>query len=209
MGMYKEDYCPDPFEDLEDLEDFYKKKETQLDKITGVAEYINTRATSFGTMYSLKVNGTNYSLGKTDPTAKFQIVKGDAVEFTAEQNAKGYWDIKGPVKKLGGEAASASRPAAAAAVAASASYRAVDDNKQKTISRQAARNTAVQFMTLLQSVGALPAAKTKGGNFDLLRETLDKLTDEFYNDSLNPQPVSSAPSTGAETAAAGDGEWTE
>lgn len=201
-----------PFDDLEDL-DYYEtpqgEKETQLDKITGVAEYINTRATSFGTMYSLKVNGTNYSLGKTDPTAKFQIVKGDAVEFTAEQNAKGYWDIKGPVKKLTG-AVGVERPAAAAAVAASNSYRAADDNKQKTISRQAARNTAVQFMTLLHNAGALPVAKAggKGGNFDLLRETLDKLTDEFYNDSLDPKSAAAAPS-GAIAAAESDGEWTE
>lgn len=198
------------FDDLEQLEDL-RKKEKHLEKITGVAEYINTRATSFGTMFSLKVNGTNYSLGKTDPSAKFGVQKGDAVEFAAEQNAKGYWDIKGPVKVLKQEASSAQRPAAAAAVAQAANYRQADDNKQKVISRQAARNSAIEFLQLAHAAGVLPASpKTKGQGFDLLREQLDKITDEFYNDSLNPQPYGgTVANSGDELAAAGDGEWTE
>jgi hypothetical protein len=58
----------------------------------------------------------------------------------------------------------------------------------------------------------LPLAKTKGANFDLLRDHLDKLTDEFYNDSLNPKPYDATPiaaKSGDELAAAGDSKWKE
>jgi hypothetical protein len=203
------------FSDLEDLEDFYKKKptkENQLEKITGVAEYINSRATSFGNMYALKVNGTNYSTGKDNPSTKYGIEKGDTVTFSAEQNAKGYWDIKGPVKKQEPAAPVVESGSPAGVVRTAVVARQTEDIKQRTISRQAARNTAVEFLQLAQAAGVLPLAKTKGANFDLLRDHLDKLTDEFYNDSLNPKPYDATPiaaKSGDELAAAGDSKWKE
>jgi len=66
-----------------------------MTKVTGVVEY-QPRANKYG-FYSLRVNGTYYSCGKTDPG----INKGQSVAFDAEQNEKGYWDIKGDVTTSG------------------------------------------------------------------------------------------------------------
>jgi hypothetical protein len=185
-----------------------------LNNITGVIEYLDAKEGQWGTMFSIKVNGTRYSLGKLDPTAKFGVVKGDVVRFSAAQNAKGYWDVKGPITKVAEAEPQVVRasPSAAAVGGVAATYRAAEDNKQKVISRQAARNSAIQFLQLAQAAGVLPAApKTKGQGFDLLRDLLDKITDEFYNDSLNPKAYTEvAPEAQAAPAAApADDDWGE
>jgi hypothetical protein len=201
MGLYREEYCPSPFDDKDEPQE----KRTNMQSIQGRADYLNSRVTSFGTMYNIKLGGVEYSTGKDDPAAKYGIAQGDIVSFSAEQNAKGYWNIKGPVTKQSAQAASA----APAAVGGGRSYADSNDAKQRSITRQASRNTAVAFLKLAQEAGVLPAAKNKGAGFDVLREMLDKITDEFYNDSLNPQAFEGSAEGGATAAAKSDGEWQE
>lgn len=177
-----------------------------METITGTIAFLNSRPTAFGTMYELKINGTGYSTGKDNPAQKFGVAAGDNVSFSAEQNAKGYWNIKGPVTKV----TTAPVAAAPSALAPAARTNGKSDDVQKSITRQASRNAAIAFLNVAQTAGALPSAKTKGAGFDLLRDILDRLTDEFYNDSLNPTPYDAAPqTTGAATAAATDNDWTE
>lgn len=59
--------------------------------ITGILEKITENPTQFGVMYSIKVGGKNYGLGKTKPAAS----EGQTVSFTASKNDRGYFQAEG------------------------------------------------------------------------------------------------------------------
>jgi hypothetical protein len=54
------------------------------------------------------------------------------------------------------------------------------DTRQDTISRQAAMNTAIQFMQLLQAAGHLPSATAKGKGQESLELMLKQYSKDFY-----------------------------
>lgn len=68
----------------------------EVTKVTGVAQYVDVSDKTFGRnnnhRHSIKVDGTQYScfLAQTKPLAE----QGAEVQFDAEKNKNGYWDLK-------------------------------------------------------------------------------------------------------------------
>lgn len=118
--------------------------------VSGIVQSIDTRETKFGTMYSAKVNGTSYGVGKYPPKCK----AGDNVTFNVTYNGQyANMDVKSLQVVSGGPAA----PVAAAGAPARSNY---EDPKQTTIAKQSALNSAVAFLQVLQAADALPVSKT-------------------------------------------------
>lgn len=144
-------------------------------------------------MYTLVVNGTKYGLGKQPNTSKV----GDVVKFEAVANGK-YWNIDGPVTKTDTaspkvlEAEKAANPA--------------PSKNQDVISRQAASNTAIAYMTLLASQNALPVPAKKADAFEALKVMMVDLREEFLDYAVNgpKKPDRAAPTDAAPAPA---GEW--
>ena len=145
------------------------------DTISGVIQQIKTKQTKIGTMYDIQVNGDFWGVGKYAPKAK----EGDYVTFTPEYNGNFKNVERGTLK------VSANKPANTGNAQASSNVRAASnsfDARQDAISRQAASNTAIAWLTMLHTAGALPVStsKSKGGQqeaLDVLRRQYEK---EFY-----------------------------
>ena len=173
----------------------------------GLVSEIRTRDTSYGTMYNFVVNGEEFGAGKFPPRG---VAAGDDIEFSFEDKGR-YKNLDSKsVKKVGAPSAAQVATSTAATAVASSSASA----KDATISKQAARNTAVAFMTLLGSVDALPVAASAkpAAKFEVLRGVLDKLTQEFFDFSMGK--TTSTPLTDAAEDVGGsdgdpaDGPWT-
>lgn len=123
-------------------------------RVTGVIDAINTRDTSAGKMYDIVVNGKSYGAGKYAPSASV----GDAVEFEAEQNGRFLNVGRKTLRKIP-KSEVESQPTATATREYSArpAAKASDgwDERQATISKQAAINTAIEFVKVANDVGAL------------------------------------------------------
>ncbi len=184
-------------------------------QIQGTIEYVNSRDTPYGTMYAYKVAGVNYSLGKKQPTAS----KGDLIAFSAEQNAKGYWDVKGEVNVLGRPHPQQAAGSPAAAATAASNQRTAartymdDERKQGIISKQAARNSAIAATKILQEAGYLPdiaKGKTKGDQSQSILNFIDELTGRYHADALgldNPKAPGDNGEAQAAADAASDSGW--
>lgn len=137
--------------------------------------------TSFGVMYNVEVAGKKYGFGKYPP--KFSV--GDYIEFEADLSGRfpkmDYKSVK-VVPEPAGEPAPAAR-----GNYASKSY-GNDDKRQEVISRQAARNSAIAALALLNSLDALPKAPAKasaGEKFDLFSGLIDEMTENYFKYSIN------------------------
>lgn len=139
--------------------------------VTGFIDFINERETSFGKMYDLKVNGTNYGVGKFKPKG---FDKGDYVTFEAEQKGK-YWNLKsGSIRKL-------DKPAGVAPAKAS-STGGFSDSRQTVISKQAALNTSLAMVKLLIDGGAVPFGNAKTDKkADIVEKLVFDYAAKFYH----------------------------
>jgi hypothetical protein len=183
-------------------------------EITGVVQDIVTRDVAGGKKsYDIVVAGQKYGAGLFAPKAKV----GDYVKFELDES-RGYKNVARNSLKV-----SANKPPAEALAEAAATKPAAGggyDNRQDTISRQAAANTAVAFMTLLSANEALglPAATAKGKRQEVLEAILAKYTEFFYEEntgnkykSINPSAAKTeeAPADEAEEVddTPPDSEW--
>lgn len=170
------------------------------DKITGKIQYLNEKPSKDGkyTMYSIKVDGTNYGIGRFAPRG---VEQGDTVEFEVEYN--GNWPnvAKGTLRKV--EAAPAAAPpaaksdAAAPAKAAWAGGRNADT--QDIISKQAALNTALGFLEFALKNETLPVPKAKNAGYGYLKTLWLKEAAELYE--LNTGKVWELPEADVEADA--------
>lgn len=119
------------------------------------------------TAYDMQIGGQWYGYGFFAPKAK----EGDFVTFSATQNGN-FWNIDRGSLKVGKAPANAEAPKQAVRQAVGSF-----DARQDAISRQAASNTAIAWITLLHQAGALPiaASKTKGA----AQEALDVIRREY------------------------------
>ena len=121
--------------------------------ITGRVEQISEKAGQFGPMISYKVNGEWFLL----KGAKFKqrdVSEGSFVDVEFDVNPRGYKDIvKGGLRIA---TADAPAPATAAKPTGRAAATPYADPRQDIISKQAALNTALQFVTLAANNGVLP-----------------------------------------------------
>lgn len=133
------------------------------DKISGKIQYLNERDTKVGKMYSIKVDGTNYGVGKYPPRG---VGQGDVVEFEVEYNGNYPNVARGTLRKVeGASAPPAAAPATKAAYKAANSY----DDRQDVISKQAALNTALAFLEFAKANDKLPVPAAKGAGYGYLK----------------------------------------
>jgi hypothetical protein len=145
--------------------------------MTGVVQEVQTRDVSGGKKaYNIVVGGQSYGVGLYAPKCKV----GDYVKFEIDES-RGYKNVARNSLKVSANKAPAEAMAEAEATAPrKTSTGGSVDTRQDTISRQAAMNTAIQFMTLLQSAGVLPAATAKGKGQESLELMLKQYSKDFY-----------------------------
>lgn len=145
------------------------------DTISGVIQQLKSKQTKIGEMWDIQVNGDFYGVGKYKPKAK----EGDYVTFTPEYNGNFKNVERGTLK------VSANKPANVSNSAPSANVRAASnsfDARQDAISRQAASNTAIAWLNMLHTAGALPIAtsKSKGSQQEALDTIRRQYEKEFF-----------------------------
>lgn len=169
---------------------------------------IEEKQTSAGKMYDFVFSdGNKVGAGKFPPKG---FAVGDYVNYDVT--------MRGQYKNLAAGSMSkatppAGVPAPSAAPARPASNYVSGDKRQETISKQAALNTALTFVNLLQSAEALPMKKTTktDAKADILEEIVYRYTAKFYN--LATGDTYDIPEVGVEAgdlgAAEADGSWDE
>lgn len=185
--------------------------------ITGIVQEIKTRSVAGGkTSYDVVVGGQAYGAGLYAPKCKV----GDYIKFELD-DSRGYKNVGRNSMKVSANKPPAEAMAEAAATAPKQSTTGGSfDSRQDAISRQAASNTAISFMTLLNVAGALPVATAKGKAQETLEAILHKYEQEFYerNTGVKWKNISpgadetvavetTAPTPAPEVAAPADDEW--
>ena len=172
-------------------------------QVTGIVQEIVFKQTSAGQMADIVVAGEKYGAG----LAKYLKAKeGDYVTFELD-DSRGYKNVGRNTLKVSKNKA----PPEAVAEAANTRQnvaKAVSgfDMRQDAISRQAASNTAIAYMSLLQAAGALPvsASKSKGAaqaSLDAIREEYEKV---FYERNTGQVYKNISPSAPEEEGEAKD-----
>lgn len=178
--------------------------------ITGKVNKLVQQETAYGVMHNIEVDGKTYGCGKFPLKG---VREGDYISFEAIQKGRySQVDYK-TVQKLAEPPASASGPSSSPQPSrgtAKGSYY-PEEEKQKVISRQAARNAALTFVTLAQAEGALEIPKTAkaGAKFDLLLGIVDEITDRFntYAITGKNKDVSSTDEDEPKAVASPDDQW--
>ena len=135
-----------------------------MSKITGVVEALSSKNTDYGEMWSAKVGGVNYGMGKFKP--KFGV--GDNISFSVTYNGKyANVDYKSLVVEPGTGGPAAPQKSYGQAAKASGGMgkddywerkELKDEQRQGIISRQSALNSSLAFVAILAQAGAIPAA---------------------------------------------------
>lgn len=170
-------------------------------QVAGVVQEIQERPVAGGkTAYNVVVGGQGYGAGLYAPKAKV----GDYVEFEVDE-ARGYKNVARGTLRVSANKGPA--PATAAAQAAPAKPNtSVYDNRQDIISRQAAANTALQFLNLAVTTGALELPKStskKGAALDALDTLVHKYTEVFYERATGTEYKDISPDAKVEEEAEG------
>lgn len=161
-------------------------------EIQGVVGQVAEFKTNTGkTVYSIVVDGKKYSAGFDKPPCQI----GDNVAFGTVMNGQYINVAKNSIRVLppsaGNTGGVARQPAAGANNYA---------DRQDTISRQAASNTALQFVTLAHSIEALDIKKTAKADDKLaaLEALVTQYTIFFYEQNTGVEYKSIAPAHEAE-----------
>lgn len=136
-------------------------------QVQGYVQEIAEKQTRIGKMYDIKVNGDYYGVGKYPPR---DVSANDYVEFVAEQNGNFRNVGRGTLRKIDAPAG-ASKAAAPAKQQVGMSY----DDKQAVISKQAALNTSIAFVSMAVNAGALPAS-----DYDSLEAAVIEQASRFH-----------------------------
>lgn len=180
-------------------------------EVTGIIQSIIVTRRGTNDMADIVVGGEKYGAG----LVKFLKAKeGDYVKFTLNED-RGYKNVeRGTLKVSQGKPPAEAVEAAASTKAKVAGAVSGFDARQDAISRQAASNTAIAWVTFLASQDALPKAKTKGAaqeTLDLIRAEYEK---EFYERNtgqeyklIGPAAKAAAEESDDETAAPADEAW--
>ena len=155
-------------------------------KITGIIQAIETRNVAGGKVaYNIVVGGESYGAGLYKPKAN----EGDYVSFDLD-DSRGYKNVgrnslKVSANKPPAEAVEAAKATAPTKHADGSVTTKADEQKQETISRQSALNSAVAFLAVAQAADSLglPASGTKGKKLEALDTLLAKYTQTFYEQS--------------------------
>ena len=141
--------------------------------VKGAVQAVSSKDFGKGPMYSIKVDGEWYSAGKFAPKCK----ENDTVEFEIAYNGNYKNVAPRSLKVVAG--LPATTPSGPTSV--SAGTRGFDA-RQDTISKQAARNTAIEFVRLLKEadVKFYPATAKMDQQISILEKLVDHYTSKFY-----------------------------
>lgn len=163
--------------------------------VTGYIKFIDERDTTVGKMYDINVDGTKIGVGKFKP----KVNVGDYVEATYTEKGQ-YKNLdRNGLRVMAAPANGGPKPSASGS---SPGY----DNRQDTISKQAASNTAIAWINTLMTADALPVVKAaKDKKADLMDELRLKYTAEFFqlatgNEMLLPELDKAAATAAAPTS---------
>lgn len=141
--------------------------------ITGKVTNVVANDTAYGKMYNVEVDGKTYGAGKFPP----KVSVGDYISFEADTSGKFFKMDNKTVKQV-------AKPADAGAgetarVAPAKAYN--DDARQLSITRQASRNAAIEWIGELRAADALAFKKTATAEAkqEAMDALLEKYTDEF------------------------------
>lgn len=164
----------------------------------GFISKIEARQTKFGAYYDVYIDGQKLGAGKFEPKG---VAAGDYVTYEVDMNGQ-YQNLRPGSLSKSTPPAGVAAPKAAAPTAASGISMATQD----VISRQAALNSALAFMTILQAGGALPEGKTLAAakKADKLEAILLEYVQRFYQ--YNTGSTYEIPEAIADEAAT---DWTE
>ena len=126
-------------------------------------------------MYSIIMEDIFYSTYKTKPACN----EGDEVVFQFVQKGRFYNADPKTVEVV------SATPAAKASAEAGGS----GNNKQDIIQYQAARNTAMAFLTVAISEGAVKLPAKQADKYDAFMSLLHDVTDQFFEEAANLGPV--------------------
>lgn len=137
---------------------------------TGFITELSSGPTKFGERFYVHVNGHRLMAGKFKPN----LAVGDFVQFETEQNGQ-YTNLA--------KGSSFQKVEAPAGVAAPTPPKAttIGIDRQDVISRQAALNSALQFVQILTANDAIPLPKTKAKDADMLMSIVLKYTADLYH----------------------------
>ena len=159
--------------------------------IQGTVEQVFSRAAGRGTAYNIKVNGQYYGCGFQPPSCS----EGDNVSFEIEQNAKGYWNVSGPIQVTGKAAPPQPNQGNQGQQKPQTGGNSRDQYwqekeqrdiaNQKIIQYQASRNAAIEVVKSALENDALSLGQKKQGKLDVLLAVIDEVTDRFDKDSID------------------------
>ena len=168
-----------------------------MSNITGVVQSITTRATRAGDMADISVAGQRYGAGLVK---YLKCKEGDYVTFEVEENGN-YKNVARNSMKVSKHKPPAEAVAEAKATAGKGSS---FDARQDAISRQAASNTAISWLTFLHSMDAISItatqAKSKGGAMSYLDTLRREYEKEFYEANTGNEWKNIAPNKEVEEA---------
>lgn len=166
---------------------------------------LNGRETSFGTMYDIVFsNGDKVGAGKFPPKG---VAVGDYVQYDTV--------MKGQYKNLApGSLSKISKPEGVAAPSAPArsSGGFGGDDRQEIISKQAALNSAIAFLSLANAAEALPVGAKNlapAKRLDALISITNEMTSKFYHQSTGKTLVIPEDAPSLADGEAGDVDWNQ
>lgn len=165
--------------------------------VKGVIQAVESKQVSGGRQaWDIVVAGQRYGVGLYKPKAN----EGDYVQFEVD-DSRGYLNVaRNTLRALPGkppaeevqvaQATAPARTTSGAVVTKGDTDRAKrDEERQETISRQSALNSAIDFLKVAQAADALglPASGPKGKKLEALEAVLDKYTQLFYTQSTGKE----------------------
>ena len=158
-------------------------------QVKGTLDRINSimRKTKFGDKpaYSVQVDGDWYGHGFQRPSAR----EGSVVQFTANQNSRGYWDIEGEIEVLKAE-----QPAAPGGGGNTSGGTAALSNRDKSITLQTAYKVAPMIVDTMIKAEVLSFPKTKKeASQDAIMEVTQRIAYELQAQFLEPDKFNPLP----------------
>lgn len=170
--------------------------------ITGRVENIR----NFGKAYNITVDDVNYGFGFDAPD--FEV--GDVIEFDTKQNGK-YTNVDNKTVKLISKAAEEKKSSGSGVTTSSSMSKndyweqraEKDEETQKSIKYQAARNSAISTVELLISNGLVTVPK-QALKYDFTMELIDNITGQYYEGTESFLQNGLPPTDSTELNEAGD-----
>jgi hypothetical protein len=127
---------------------------------------------------------------------------GNAIEFEAEKNAKGYWEVKGDVLTI-------ELPHATVATGAAPKVVVDWDAKDRIIQLQSCRNSAIALVDVMIKNGFVKLPTKKDEQYDAVRELVAEITEQFTEENAKVRAGKTFRDTTPESEASSESDTTD